>query len=54
MLLMEKWDESKARVATAGGYGYSCMDASQYERCSTIEVLREWGWSGVESAPAWL
>jgi len=38
MLLMEKWDESKARVATAGGYGYTCMDASQYKRCSSAGV----------------
>lgn len=54
MLLMEQWDEMKARAATENGYGYSCMDAFQYERGSAIEVLRDWGWSGAETPPAWL
>ena len=54
MLLMEKWDESKARVAAKNGYGYSCMDACQYQRGSAIEVLRDWGWSGAQTPPAWL
>lgn len=54
MVLMELWDESKAGVAAENGYGYSCMDASKYERESTIEVLRDWGWSGEGMPPAWL
>ena len=54
MLLMEQWDEAKARAATENGYGYSCMDAFQYERGSAIEVLRDWGWSRAEAPPAWL
>ncbi|MFG6414601.1 hypothetical protein ACG02S_11910 [Roseateles sp. DC23W] len=54
MLLMEQWDEAKAKAATENGYGYSCMDAFQYERGSAIDVLRDWGWSGAEAPPAWL
>ena len=54
MLLMEKWDEAKARIATENGYGYSCMSAGQYQRSGTIEVLRDWGWSGAGAPPAWL
>jgi hypothetical protein len=54
MLLMEQWDEAKAKAATENGYGYSCMDTFQYERGNAIDVLREWGWSGAEAPPAWL
>jgi hypothetical protein len=54
MLLMEHWDETKAKAATENGYGYSCMDAFRYERGSAIEILRDWGWSGAEAPPAWL
>jgi hypothetical protein len=54
MLLMEQWNETKAMAAAENGYGYSCMDAFQYERGSAIEVLRDWGWSGAETPPAWL
>lgn len=54
MLLMEKWDETKVRVAEEHGYGYSCMDAGPYDRDSTIEVLRDWGWSSSGVAPSWL
>ena len=54
MLLMEKWDETKAKAAAENGFGYSCMEAFPYERESTIEVLRDWGWSGAEAPPAWL
>ena len=54
MLLMEQWDVTKATAAAENGYGYSCMDAFQYERGSAIEVLRDWGWSGAGARPAWL
>jgi hypothetical protein len=53
MLLMETWDEDKAKLAAENGYGYSCIDCAPYDRESTIEVLRDWGWSGSAMAPAW-
>jgi hypothetical protein len=52
MLLMEKWDDTKAKVATEHGYGYSCMDAGPYDRESTLEVLQDWGWSGSAASPS--
>ena len=54
MLLMERWDEAKAQAASEQGYGYSCMSGGAYERASTVEVLQDWGWSGVGTAPPWL
>lgn len=54
MILIEEWDESKARVAQELGYGYACLEASHYDRESTIDVLRDWGWSSQEVAPPWL
>lgn len=54
MLLMEQWDDAKARIAVEAGYGYSCMDVGPYDRESTIEVLREWGWAGSEAPSSWL
>jgi hypothetical protein len=54
MLLMEQWSTEKGKAAGDHGYGYSCMDAGPYERESTIEVLRDWGWSSSGKAPAWL
>jgi len=54
MLIMERWDRAKAEAAGERGFGYSCMGASAYDRASTIEVLRDWGWSSSESPPAWL
>jgi hypothetical protein len=44
------------RLVTAG-YGFSTLgEPSMIEgsEASVIEVLRDWGWSGPGSAPAWL
>lgn len=54
MLLMEQWNAEKGKAAADHGYGYSCMNAGSYDRESTIEVLRDWGWSSSGKAPSWL
>lgn len=54
MLLMAQWKTEIAGAAADQGYGYSCMDAVAYDRESTIEVLRDWGWSSYGKPPAWL
>lgn len=55
MVLMEKWESEKADAAEAEGYGYSSMSAGPYDRDSTLNALRDWGWCGKsDAAPAWL
>lgn len=54
MLLFENWSLALAEAASSEGYGYSCISGGLYDRESTIEVLRDWGWSGSpQAAPPW-
>jgi len=54
MLLFAEWDDTKARAATACGFGYSCMEPGLYDRAVAIEVMRDWGWArDVHSRPPW-
>jgi hypothetical protein len=54
MVLMQQWDSAKAEIAKAAGFGFSCMDGGPYDRESTIEALKDWGWCGSGPAPSWL
>jgi hypothetical protein len=55
LVVMNVWEPEKAALAQRSGYGYSCLAGAAYDRDSTIEVLRDWGWSGVPaSEPSWL
>ena len=48
--------DDHVRVAQQHGYGYSCFSehSEPYDRESVIDVLNDWGWSGLpEKAPSW-
>jgi hypothetical protein len=54
MLLMQQWDQRKADIASELGYGFSCLSADDlYDRETTIEVLKDWGWAGRGPKPSW-
>ena len=43
-------------AAVKNNFGYSCMTMNYgaYDRTATIEVLNDWGWTGLrDEAPAW-
>src|SRR5262249_17413452 len=55
MLVFEVWDQKKADAAMRQGYGHSCMSSGRFDRDSTVDVLRDWGWCGdLAEVPRWL
>jgi hypothetical protein len=60
MLIIDDADrENRDRLmkaASTNKFGFSCMTMGYdaYDRCVTIEVLNDWGWTGLpDEAPSW-
>lgn len=61
MLLVRNYSDVSSVISELieEGYGFSVMDdplpGDEYGRQTTIEVLRDWGWTGSQDdTPAWL